>query len=46
MLGVLLFVVGVQFLSIGLVGELLTSQHEERSAEKAAKRGYVRDSLL
>jgi glycosyltransferase involved in cell wall biosynthesis len=45
MLGVLLLVVGVQFFSLGLVGELLTSQHEERAAGKLAKRGYVRDSL-
>jgi hypothetical protein len=29
-LGVLLVVVGVQFLSLGLLSELLTSQHEER----------------
>jgi glycosyltransferase involved in cell wall biosynthesis len=45
MLGVLLLVVGVQFFSLGLVGELLTSQHEERAAGKLANRGYVRDSL-
>jgi glycosyltransferase involved in cell wall biosynthesis len=46
MLGVLLLVVGVQFFSLGLVGELLTSQHEERAADKLAARGYVRDTLL
>lgn len=45
MLGVLLLVVGVQFFSLGLVGELLTSQHEERAAGKLANRGYIRDSL-
>jgi glycosyltransferase involved in cell wall biosynthesis len=45
MLGVLLLVVGVQFFSLGLVGELLTSQHEERAAGKLANRGYVRDTL-
>jgi dolichol-phosphate mannosyltransferase len=30
LLGVLLVVVGIQFLSLGLVSELLTSQHRER----------------
>jgi glycosyltransferase involved in cell wall biosynthesis len=44
-LGVLLLVVGVQLFSIGLVGELLTSHHEERSAGRA-RRNYVRDSIL
>jgi glycosyltransferase involved in cell wall biosynthesis len=29
-LGVLLIVVGIQFLSLGLISELITSQHEER----------------
>lgn len=46
MLGVVLVVVGVQFVSLGLVGELLTSHHEERAADKFAARGHVRDSLL
>jgi dolichol-phosphate mannosyltransferase len=32
-LGVLLVVVGMQFLSLGLLSELLTSQHEERIAQ-------------
>ncbi len=32
-LGVLLLVVGVQFLSLGLISELVTSHHEERVAE-------------
>jgi glycosyltransferase involved in cell wall biosynthesis len=31
-LGVLLAVTGLQFLSIGLIGELITTQHEERRA--------------
>ncbi len=31
-LGVLLVVVGIQFLSVGLLSELITSQHEERSS--------------
>ena len=43
-LGVLLLVVGVQFFSLGLVGELLTSHHEEKAASRA--RMYVRDTLL
>jgi hypothetical protein len=29
-LGVLLVVVGIQFLSLGLLSELITSHHEER----------------
>jgi len=29
-LGVLLMVVGIQFVSLGLISELITSQHEER----------------
>jgi glycosyltransferase involved in cell wall biosynthesis len=33
-LGVLLMVVGVQFVSLGLVSELITSQHEERIDER------------
>jgi hypothetical protein len=33
-LGVLLVVVGMQFLSLGLIGELVTTHHEERSAER------------
>jgi glycosyltransferase involved in cell wall biosynthesis len=33
-LGVLLIVVGIQFLSLGLISELITSQHEERMAER------------
>src|SRR5438105_5748150 len=31
LLGILLVVVGVQFLSLGLIGELLTSLHEEKA---------------
>jgi dolichol-phosphate mannosyltransferase len=33
-LGVLLVVVGIQLLSLGLLSELLTSHHEERSGER------------
>jgi glycosyltransferase involved in cell wall biosynthesis len=34
MLGVLLAVTGLQFLSIGLIGELITTQHEERTVRR------------
>ena len=44
LLGILLVVVGVQFFSLGLVGELLTSHHEEKAAA-STERAYVRDSL-
>jgi dolichol-phosphate mannosyltransferase len=33
-LGVLLVVVGLQFFSLGLISELITSQHEERTAPR------------
>jgi dolichol-phosphate mannosyltransferase len=33
-LGVLLVVVGIQFVSLGLLSELVTSQHEERLSER------------
>jgi hypothetical protein len=33
-LGVLLVVVGIQFVSVGLLSELVTSQHEERMGER------------
>jgi glycosyltransferase involved in cell wall biosynthesis len=33
-LGVLLVVVGMQFFSLGLLGEMITSHHEERAAER------------
>jgi glycosyltransferase involved in cell wall biosynthesis len=39
-LGVLLLITGFQFLSIGLIGELITTQHEERGAGRA--RGALR----
>jgi glycosyltransferase involved in cell wall biosynthesis len=46
LLGVLLVVVGVQFLSLGLIGEMLTSQHEEKSqSAPSTKRPHVRDIL-
>jgi glycosyltransferase involved in cell wall biosynthesis len=45
LLGVLLVVVGVQFLSLGLIGEMLTSQHEEKVQASSSKRAHVRDIL-
>lgn len=45
LLGILLVVVGVQFLSLGLLGEMLTSQHEEKAQPSQAARAYVRDTL-
>ena len=33
-LGVLLVVVGMQFLSLGLIGEMITTHHEERATER------------
>lgn len=44
-LGVLLVVVGIQLLSLGLVGEMLTSQHETRTSSSDRLRFYVRDIL-
>lgn len=45
LLGVLLVVVGIQLLSLGLIGEMLTSHHEEKV--QATRRGgaHVRDVL-
>src|SRR5437764_10979545 len=45
LLGILLVVVGVQFLSLGLIGEMLTSNHQEKAHTSAAKPAYVRDVL-
>jgi hypothetical protein len=44
-LGVLLVVVGIQLLSLGLVSELVTSQHEERNADRQVDDVYV-DEIL
>ena len=44
-LGVLLVVVGIQFLSLGLIGELVTTHHEERSAERESIERHV-DEIL
>jgi glycosyltransferase involved in cell wall biosynthesis len=45
LLGVLLLVVGVQFVSLGLIGEMLASQHAERSGTDDTARAWVRDVL-
>ena len=45
LLGVLLLVVGVQLLSLGLIGEMLTGHHEERTRGGYDERVYVRDVL-
>jgi hypothetical protein len=34
MLGVLLVVIGMQFFSLGLISEMITSHHEERAGER------------
>ena len=44
-LGVLLVVVGMQFFSLGLLGEMITSQHEERSAGREATERNVDEVL-
>ena len=44
-LGVLLVVVGIQLLSLGLLSELITSQHEERMDEHARAQQVVEEVL-
>jgi hypothetical protein len=44
-LGVLLMVVGIQFVSLGLISELVTSQHEERISERERTERMVEDVL-
>jgi glycosyltransferase involved in cell wall biosynthesis len=44
-LGVLFVVVGMQFLSLGLLSELITSHHEERAADRQRDDVYV-DEIL
>jgi hypothetical protein len=44
-LGVLLVVVGLQLFSLGLVGEMVTSQHEERAGERARTERHVEEIL-
>jgi hypothetical protein len=45
LLGILLVVVGIQLFSLGLVGEMLTSQHEEKAQAAQATRAGVREVL-
>lgn len=45
MLGVLLVVVGMQFFSLGLLSEMVTSHHEERAAERERADLYVDEVL-
>jgi dolichol-phosphate mannosyltransferase len=45
LLGVLLVVVGIQFLSLGLIGEMLTGHHEEKLQATRSRRPHVRDVL-
>jgi dolichol-phosphate mannosyltransferase len=45
LLGVLLVVVGIQLLSLGLIGEMLTSHHEEKAQATRGGRAHVRDVL-
>ena len=44
-LGVLLVVVGLQFFSLGLIGEMITSHHEERSHDREQAALHV-DEIL
>jgi glycosyltransferase involved in cell wall biosynthesis len=44
-LGVLLVVVGIQFVSLGLLSELITSQHEERMDERERTARAVEEVL-
>jgi glycosyltransferase involved in cell wall biosynthesis len=44
-LGVLLVVVGIQLLSLGLLSELITSQHEERLSERERVEQLVDDVM-
>ncbi len=44
-LGVLLVVVGLQFFSLGLISEMVTSHHEERAGAVERERGQVEEVL-
>jgi len=44
-LGVLLVVVGIQLLSLGLIGEMITSLHEERADERTRTQAVVDEVL-
>jgi hypothetical protein len=45
-LGVLLVVVGMQFFSLGLISEMITSHHEERAGERDRAELLVDELLL
>jgi glycosyltransferase involved in cell wall biosynthesis len=45
LLGVLLVVVGMQFFSLGLISEMITSQHEERAPERERAEALVDEVL-
>jgi glycosyltransferase involved in cell wall biosynthesis len=45
LLGVLLVVVGLQFFSLGLLSEMITSQHEERATERELESQHVEEIL-
>jgi len=44
-LGVLLVVVGLQLFSLGLLGEMIRSLHEERVGERERERRHVEEIL-
>ena len=44
-LGVLLVVVGMQFFSLGLISEMITSHHEERAAAREQRDIHVEEVL-
>jgi UPF0716 family protein affecting phage T7 exclusion len=45
LLGVLLVVVGLQFFSLGLISELVTAQHEQRTGGRERTERLVEDVL-
>jgi hypothetical protein len=45
LLGVLLVVVGLQLFSLGLIAEMITSQHEERSGERTSAERDIEEIL-
>jgi dolichol-phosphate mannosyltransferase len=45
LLGVLLVVVGLQFFSLGLLSEMVTSQHEERASARELESQHVEEIL-
>jgi hypothetical protein len=44
-LGVLLVVVGMQFFTLGLISEMITSHHEERAAAREQRDVHVEEVL-